>query len=145
MIINNHPELVISLRFLKNKIKEIFDQLNLKNCQIELTLCTDSFMKQQNKKHRGVNGSTDVLSFPQLEKQKKRSDYHGQFLGDVLISLDQAQKQAKEQDLSLSQEVLFLTLHSVLHLIGYDHATKTERMEMQFLESKIWGKLARLS
>ena len=115
--------------------------LDLKGCGLELTFCDDSFMGGQNQKHMGKKGTTDVLSFPQIEPKKNRKHYQGKFLGDILISLDQAKRQAKEQRLSLKKEVLFLILHSILHLIGYDHSEKGERFEMQALESRIWKAL----
>lgn len=102
----------------------------------------DAFMKVQNKKHRGKKGTTDVLSFPQILPKKVNSRdfrrYRSKFLGDILISLDQAQKQADEQNIDLKCEVLFLTVHSILHLLGFDHETEKQRLEMQALESKIW-------
>lgn len=92
----------------------------------------------------GKSGTTDVLSFPQLEPQKSLQKYNGLFLGDILISLDQAKCQSKLQKISLQKEVLFLTVHSILHLLGHDHATANERQKMQRLESYIWKSLADL-
>lgn len=90
----------------------------------------------------GKRSTTDVLSFPQFEPQSSRKKYHGKFLGDILISLDQAARQAKLQKLPLRREVLFLTLHSILHLLGHDHGKEGERKKMQALESKIWMRLS---
>lgn len=89
----------------------------------------------------GKGGTTDVLSFPQLPPQKRVAAYRGKFLGDILISLDRAKKQAEAQGLPLEKEVLFLALHSILHLIGHDHGEKGERLKMQKLESRIWRAL----
>lgn len=116
--------------------------LGLAACSLELTLVDDTFMTVQNRKHRGKKGTTDVLGFPQIQPKKINSRdfrrYRAQFLGDILISLDQAQKQADQQNIDLKREVLFLTVHSILHLLGFDHETKKQRLEMQSLESKIW-------
>ena len=138
LIINRHPRLRTSLPFLKTSSSSILDFLDLSETSVEITLCSDSFMRRENKKHMGRHTTTDVLSFPQIPPQKKRSAYQNRFLGDILISLDQASRQASEQNLSLRQEVFFLIIHSVLHLIGYDHATKPDRLKMQKLESEIW-------
>lgn len=89
----------------------------------------------------GKTGTTDVLSFPAWPPQKKIKDYEGQFLGDILVSLDQAHRQAEEYDQSLFREVVFLTLHSILHLLGHDHAEEDERKKMQKLENQIWKNL----
>jgi probable rRNA maturation factor len=97
-----------------------------------------------NRQYMGKGGTTDVLSFPLIPPGPK-SHYRGQHLGDILISLDQAQRQAKLQGLSLRDEVVFLIVHSILHLIGHDHAREDERVRMQSLESKIWKKLQRLN
>lgn len=109
---------------------------------MEITLVTDAFMRRQNLKFRGIRGTTDVLSFPQIPvKPKQRGHpkvFGGEFLGDILISLDQARRQAEAQGIPLIREVTFLTVHSVLHLIGYDHATEKERAQMQKRESRIW-------
>lgn len=115
--------------------------LDLRDCRLELTFCDDAFMILQNQKHMGKRGTTDVLSFPQMGPQKNQKRYHGKFLGDILISLDQAKRQAVGQKLSLQKEILFLILHSILHLIGYDHAGKKDRLKMQALESEIWNTL----
>lgn len=115
--------------------------LDLNDAAVEVTLVDDRFMRAQNAKHMKKNGTTDVLSFPQLPPQKTLARYRGKFLGDILISLDQAKRQAKEQGITLTDEVLFLTVHAILHLVGFDHGTKKERLEMQARESEIWLKL----
>lgn len=93
-------------------------------------------------------GTTDVLSFPQIAVTHKQRGqvkvFANQFLGDILISLDQAKRQASEQGISLAKEVLFLMIHSILHLVGYDHAKEKDRVAMQRLESKIWGSIYKL-
>lgn len=88
---------------------------------------------------------TDVLSFPQIDVALKDvgrfSKLRGQFLGDILVSLDQAKRQSRAQKVALRREVLFLILHSLLHLCGFDHDTPARELQMQKLESKIWKKV----
>lgn len=135
----------MSLHFLKVGVRDILDQLKLSQSSLEITLVNDRVMKRYNQKYMGKTGTTDVLSFPQITvSEKKIGNQHifeGIFLGDILISLDQAERQAKVQGLSLKKEVLFLILHSILHLIGHDHADKKERNRMQKWESEIWKKI----
>lgn len=135
----------MSLHFLKVGVRNILDQLKLSHGFLEITLADDRMVKRMNRHYRGKTGTTDVLSFPQITVNEKkigdRRIFDGVFLGDILISLDQAERQAKVQGLSLKKEVLFLILHSILHLIGHDHADKKERERMQRLECKIWRKL----
>lgn len=105
-------------------------------------------MKRMNRRYRGKMGTTDVLSFPQITVDRATARrghtriFDGIFLGDILISLDQAERQAKVQGLPLKKEVLFLILHSILHLIGHDHADQKERNRMQKWERKIWIKIS---
>lgn len=140
-IVNQHPSLGVSLSYLKKKSREILMLLGFKNVSLEITLTTDAFVRKQNLKFRNKNESTDVLSFPQWLPQKKLKQYEGKFLGDILISLDQAERQAVSQNIKLRDEVIFLTLHSVLHLVGYDHATKRDLTKMQKKESSLWLKI----
>ena len=102
-------------------------------------------MRKQNKKFMGKSATTDVLSFPQITPGKVNKPdlkrYQNQSLGDILISLDQAKKQASEQGISMRKEVLFLIVHSVLHLIGYDHDGIKHEQEMQEAEARLWQRL----
>lgn len=131
----------MSLRSLKKNIERILRELKLSGSTVEVTLCDAAFMRRANRKYMYKAGTTDVLSFPQLTPQKNIKSYCGKFLGDILISLDAAALQAKEQRLTLVREVLFLTLHSILHLVGHDHAKADERLRMQAIESRIWKRI----
>lgn len=121
------------------KIKKLLQELDLTDCTLHVTFVTDAVIRTQNRLHRQQNHVTDVLSFPSLHQQKSRSRYQGHFLGDILISLDQAARQARVQKLKLEQEVLFLIIHSILHLIGFDHANTSDTLKMQKLESQLWS------
>lgn len=125
----------------------VFAFLKLRGVEVEILFCDDAFMRQQNKKHMGHAKTTDVLSFPtQSVKQSQIGDsriFSGQFLGDILISSDQVKRQAMQQGLSFRREALYLIIHSILHLIGHDHATEAEQRTMHGLESKIWQHLLR--
>jgi len=140
--VNRHPTRRISHRYFATKIKAALMELNLANATLHVTFASDAVVRRQNRLHRQMDYTTDVLSFPSLQPQKMRQSYNHQFLGDILVSLDQAARQAKVQKLKLEQEVLFLIIHSILHLIGYDHANPTETKQMQKLESQLWKVLA---
>ncbi|OVE82671.1 rRNA maturation RNase YbeY [bacterium K02(2017)] len=90
-------------------------------------------------------GTTDVLSFPQIQVSLKKAGqaslFKNEFLGDILISLDQSYKQSIQQKRTLPREVVFLTIHSILHLIGFDHHNVREEKRMKGLEVKIWDVL----
>ncbi len=107
---------------------------------------SDKRMTELNKLFRGKDSTTDVLSFPH-EADEFESIHHlsassetGQFLGDVVISLEQAQRQAKANTLSLDKEIKQLILHGALHLSGYDH--ETDNGEMNARELKLREKLS---
>ena len=115
------------------------------NCEISVTLCTNSEIAELNYEYMHREGPTDVLSFPQLSFDEdgcideESLTYNGDnlLLGDIVISLERAKEQAKEYGHSERREVGFLTVHSMLHLLGYDHMEDVERDEMQAKEKKI--------
>jgi probable rRNA maturation factor len=106
------------------------------NKSATIAFVSDRKMRELNKIFRGKNSTTDVLSFP-FEADEFDSDENN--LGDILISAEQAARQAKENDLSLETEVRQLILHGILHLCGYDH--ETDGGEMNALELKLRDKL----
>ena len=91
----------------------------------------DSRMKQLNEMFRGKDSTTDVLSFPH---EPDEFDPDKDNLGDIVISVEQAQKQAVENGLTLESEVKQLILHGLLHLCGYDHETDNGQMNARELE-----------
>lgn len=93
---------------------------------------SDSRMKQLNELFRGKNTTTDVLSFPH---EPDEFDPDKNNLGDIVISAEQAQKQAAENGLTFEGEIKQLILHGLLHLRGYDH--ETDNGEMNDLELKL--------
>ena len=91
-----------------------------------------------NKMHRGVDRPTDVLSFPQFEDVCEEAPEEGEIcLGDVVICRDKAAEQAEEFGHSFEREILYLFVHSVLHLLGYDHMEENEKRFMRAQEEKI--------
>jgi probable rRNA maturation factor len=108
------------------------------NCgDATIIFVSDAPIKKLNRQFRGKNYATDVLSFPsqheRFEKELKTN------LGEVVISLDRAAAQAKENGLTFTNEVEQLILHGLLHLCGYDH--ETDKGEMNGLELKLRRKL----
>jgi probable rRNA maturation factor len=101
-----------------------------------IAFVSDVEMCKLNSQFRGKNMTTDVLSFPY---QADEFDADKDFLGDIVISIEQAERQATENKLSLENEVFQLILHGILHLLGYDH--ETDNGEMNMLELKFRDKL----
>lgn len=82
--------------------------------ELSLLLCCDEEIRKMNSKWRGMDNATDVLSFPQDDPDRV-------ILGDVVISVETAERQAEERGLELRDELRILLLHGLLHLLGYDH------------------------
>ena len=103
-----------------------------KNVGISLVFVGDKRIKRLNKKYRGKNKTTDVLSFAYQEKE---------FLGDIIISIPQAKKQAKTRSYPLKRELLELFVHGILHLVGYEDETEKGYREMIEKQNEILGYL----
>ena len=104
---------------------------------VTVAFISDRLMRELNRRWRGKRGTTDVLSFPAAQNEFERLG--GLTLGDVVISVEQARRQAAEHDLSFETEVAQLVLHGLLHLCGYDH--ETDKGEMNRLELRLRRRL----
>ncbi len=107
--------------------------LPTETADVTVVFVADRMMRPINRQWRGKRGTTDVLSFPAAQDEFEKQA--GLNLGDVVISVEQAARQAKENDLSLEQEIAQLILHGLIHLCGYDHSTdngEMDRLEMKF-------------
>ncbi len=103
-------------------------------CEISISIVDDAEIHQINKQFRNMDRPTDVLSFPQLtfsEDEQPQCNENGEIvLGDIIISQERAKQQAREYGHSFKREIAFLTAHSMLHLLGYDHMDQEEEREM---------------
>lgn len=135
---------------------EIFDEFNdevLKRATelpiyIGVSLVSEDEIKDINREFRGIDKVTDVLSFPQFESVDELLDeIEGDEalvdipLGDVVICLDQAERQSKEYGTSIKREVTYLFVHSILHLLGYDHMEDDEKAYMRAHEERVMATL----
>lgn len=122
--------------------------------EIELTLCGDSEMERLNFDHMGERGPTDVLAFPLHEwsvngRHSRLSDDDGvgppgpMLLGDVVVDVEQAVRQAAEGDWSVPEELALLAIHGCLHLLGHDHAELDEEEAMRAVERSVLNALHR--
>lgn len=114
-------------------------------CEISVTLCSNEEITALNEEYMKREGPTDVLSFPMLSFDEERKmlpesmvyDDGLLVLGDIVISVEKAKRQAEEYGHSVMREIGFLTVHSMLHLLGYDHMEEDERKIMQSKEKII--------
>lgn len=114
------------------------------NAEIEVSFVTDQQIRELNKDYRNIDSSTDVLSFPLGENglYDQNPANGNMMLGDVIISLEHALAQADLYGHGIEREIAFLTVHSVLHLLGYDHVNGgVEQIIMREKEEKILDNL----
>ncbi|MED5373599.1 MAG: rRNA maturation RNase YbeY [Myxococcota bacterium] len=105
----------------------------LDDCELSLVACDDAFIRPLNASWRGKDAATDVLSFPQDDPV---------VLGDLVISLETAARQATERNHSLQAELRILLVHGLLHLLGYDHENdEAEMLEMVDAETRLMERL----
>lgn len=109
-------------------------------CEVSVSFVDREEIHGLNKKYRGVDSVTDVLSFPQYEDT---ADMVGDVieLGDVVICRDRAAEQADEFGHSFQREIIYLFTHSILHLLGYDHMTEADKKEMRGREEEVMNAL----
>lgn len=117
----------------------------IRDCDISVTVTDNIHIHELNREYRGVDRPTDVLSFPMYSFTDDDMPEEGPapvVLGDIVISAERAKEQAAEYGHSFQREISFLTVHSVLHLLGYDHevSEKAEK-EMFSLQDKIMDRL----
>lgn len=115
--------------------------------EVSVALVDDAAIRELNRDYRGKDSPTDVLSFALLEEVENDDepeiydDPSPDVLGDIIISLETAVRQAAEYGHSLQREVAFLTAHGMLHLLGYDHCDEQGEQEMNRLQESILNAL----
>ena len=110
--------------------------------EVSLLFVDDERIRELNRAYRNKDASTDVLSFPQYDSiiDNGVEDAYV-YLGDVVISIDHAKSQAEEFGHSLEREIIYLAVHSLLHLLGYDHMEDQEKLRMRTQEKEILKEL----
>lgn len=114
---------------------------------ISITLTNPEHIHEINKQYRDVDRATDVLSFPMFEKEEidnkiKENDFeHEDVLGDIIISIEQVEQQAKEYGHSLERELAYMIVHGFYHLMGYDHIKEEDKVIMRSKEENVLNKL----
>lgn len=109
--------------------------------EISITFVDDEEIKELNARYRDIDKVTDVLSFPQFESPEELPEEGEIILGDVVLNVEQAKRQAEEYGHSEEREIIYLFVHSLLHLLGYDHMEEDEKAEMRGAEEEIMNEL----
>jgi probable rRNA maturation factor len=121
---------------LRRRARRLLRALDLPDAELSIRLVDDAEIAEHNARYRGREGPTDVLSFSLVEGA--HAERRGALLGDVLISLETASRQARSHRRSLESEVLHLVIHGALHLIGHDHVREGEARAMRAAERRLW-------
>ena len=113
------------------------------NTEVSVTMVDNEEIRKINNKFRNIDRATDVLSFPLIDFDNESLPDDGSkiYLGDIIISIERAKEQAKEYGHSIDREIGFLTAHSMLHLLGYDHMVPEEEKEMFTKQEEILNNL----
>ena len=130
-VVNRQRTKKIILKPWVQRTQNMLTALGSSDSSVTIAFVSDNKIRSLNQQFRGINKPTDVLSFP--------SDLDMEELGDIAISVETGARQAKENGLTLNEEIAQLILHGLLHLSGYDH--ETDNGEMNRLELRLRKKL----
>ncbi|MBM4128700.1 MAG: rRNA maturation RNase YbeY [Nitrospira sp.] len=135
---NQQRSIKVNQQRLRRLLRKALHLLGLPRAELSILLVNDRRMRLLNRQFRGVERMTDVLSFPQVEKLTRRSalSTHEFVLGDIVINVQRAKRQAVENRLTFNEELKRLILHGLLHLIGYDHEKSRYRKKKMELKEK---------
>jgi len=125
---NGRGRCSVSLLTIKRRANRMLRALRRDDKQLSVLLCDDPFIRRLNRRYRGIDRVTDVLSFSMREGPPL--PFSSSLLGDVVISIPRATRQAAARRAAVLDEVTLLLAHGILHLLGVDHATPTEQVRM---------------
>lgn len=134
--INDNYNVDFKYDYLKNVIKRTLKHENITNAYFSIIFVDESEIQNINKEYRGIDKITDVISFA-LEDNESLVKSDIRVLGDIYICIPRALEQAKNYGHSIKRELSFLTVHGLLHLLGYDHMVKEDEEKMFALQELI--------
>ena len=135
-IINETNEKIDEIDVLKDVINYALKHQNINNSVFNIIITDENKIQTLNRKYRGIDKVTDVISFA-LEDDDTFIQTDIRVLGDIYICLNKAKSQALEYGHSFLREICFLSVHGLLHLLGYDHMTKEEEAVMFSIQELI--------
>ncbi len=131
ILIQNLQKTPIKIQRMRNLARRLLQAENCSdNIEVSIVLTDDENISKLNKEYRNIDGPTDVLSFSQIEGEEFGEDECEVPLGDVVISVETAKRQAEAQGHTLEEEIDLLLVHGLLHLLGYDHADSEDEEKM---------------
>ena len=150
IIISKEPEDIGIEDAIIEEIKRAVDTIgklyDIKDSEVSITLTNDETIHELNRDYRSIDRPTDVLSFAFHESDEPEIitddvDEAIDTLGDIIISVERAKTQAEDYGHSLRREIVFLTVHGMLHLLGYNHMEDADRLEMEKEQEYIMSQL----
>lgn len=148
LIINNETNEDINIKNdLEKVIREVLDveKIDQEKCEVSLSFVDEVKIRQLNRDFRSIDRATDVLSFPieDFFNEDRENILKKPYLmlGDVVICLDVARKQADDLGHSFEREIMYLTCHSIFHLLGYDHIEDDDKKIMRKREKEVMKNL----
>jgi len=139
---NHVPRSGVNGRALVATARRVLAAAGEEGVGLSLTLVGDRAIRKLNREYRGKDGPTDVLSFPLEPEGPGGASQPERLLGDVVISVETARRQAAEYDAPLQREIYRLLIHGVLHLMGHDHQEADERHAMRLAERRLADAIA---
>ena len=133
--ITNLTDEKVNEKDLESVINKVSQTLGVENSIVSIVLTGDEHIHEINKIYRGIDRPTDVISFAFLDEETNPNNITD--LGEIYISLEKAHTQAVEYNHSFNREVCYLVVHSILHLLGYDHMEDEEKKRMRKREEEI--------
>lgn len=127
----------VDTRRLKSVAKALLREVDEADSGLSISLVDDREIQELNREHRGKDKPTDVLSFPLYEPGESAPHEGERLLGDVVISVDTARRQAADYDAPLQNEMYRLLIHGILHVLGHDHEEPAERAAMEAEERRL--------
>ena len=133
-------EIAENVRAAAEKAAELY---GVPTAEVSITLTDNAYIHELNRQYRNIDRPTDVLSFALNESEEPDIENGPDInvLGDIILSVERAEEQAADYGHSLRREIAFLTVHGMLHLLGYDHMEEADRLEMEKEQRFVMEKL----
>ena len=151
LLIKNFTKQKLNPKYLNKVAEKTLENVKFKKpVEISLVITGEKRIRTLNKKYRGIDNATDVLSFGNSATNKTTRSKIAKFvnppdnvlhLGEIFICHSQAVKQAKQKKHSIKRELAILLIHGILHLLGYEHRGDYRESEMKIIEEKVLRKL----
>lgn len=129
----------VDLPLLRARARQLLRALSQARSELSVVLADDGEMARLNRSYRGRARPTDVLAFSLVEGAN--AEHRGRMLGDVVIGIETAERQARARHRGLDEEVAKLLIHGTLHLLGHDHARGEDARVMRAEERRLWRRL----